>query len=413
MSVYSGAEIVNNGLVLCLDAANTKSYRNYNMVTYSQDFQNAAYIKSLVISATGLLAPDGTLTASTLTDDSDTLFKNFLRSFTVPGDDLTTYNISLYIKKTSGGTSPMTGFNVTLTGGSTPKSYFPRFNTDTGVLGGGDTNSVTSENNNYWRISFTINNNNTGNNLLSISYYPAAGPYNSSDLASTTGSQTVWGFQITRGAVLLPYKTNVNVSTETWYDLTSNACDATFFNGPSFENINNGTLYFDGVTDYVQTTKTWNDIKGANWNGHLTLEGVFKTIQSPPNSAMGYFGFQSASAYFKFMNTTNLFVDAGVTPGPTRIITPCITNFSNYFGTWVHVCGVYDGTIKTYYNGVLQSTTVEHTLADISAVKFVAGDGMGYYSLKGNIGSLKVYNRALSADEIKQNYNAYRGRYGV
>jgi hypothetical protein len=36
-----------------------------------------------------------------------------------------------------------------------------------------------------------------------------------------------------------------------------------------------------------------------------------------------------------------------------------------------------------------------------------------FINYAGDISSIKVYNRALSADEIIQNFNAHRGRYGL
>lgn len=169
---------------------------------------------------------------------------------------------------------------------------------------------------------------------------------------------------------------------------------------------------FDGINDYMITNKTWNDMKGSSWNGQITLEGVLKTVPVPTNSAMGYFGFNTPGAYFKFMNTGNLFLDAGSTV-PSRIITNCITSFSSYFGNWVHVCAVYDGTVKTYFNGVLQTTSAAFTLADLSPVQFEIGSGMGYYNFQGNIDNVKIYNRALTSSEISQNFNALRGRFGI
>jgi hypothetical protein len=202
-------------------------------------------------------------------------------------------------------------------------------------------------------------------------------------------------------------------SGNTWTDLSGNGNNGTLTNGPTFSSsLNGGSLSFDGVDDITTFSKTWNDMKGSNWNGYLTLEGVFRTTSVPTNSAMGYFGFNSANAYFKFMNTGNLFIDSGSTV-PSRIITNCITTFSNYYGTWAHVAGVYDGTVKTYYNGILMNTSGSFTLADISSLNFSVGVGMGYYNFQGNFSTVKVYNRALSAAEIQQNFNAARSRYGI
>jgi hypothetical protein len=198
----------------------------------------------------------------------------------------------------------------------------------------------------------------------------------------------------------------------TWTDSSGMNVNGTLTNGPTYNASNGGSLVFDGVDDITTFSKSWNDMKGNSWGGFLTIEGVFKTTSVPTNSAMGYFGFNSAGAYFKFMNTGNLFVDSGSTV-PSRIITNCITTFSNYYGTWVHVVGVYDGTVKTYYNGVLMNTSSPFTLADISSLNFSVGDGMGYYNFQGNISNVKVYNRALSANEIRQNFNALRGRFGI
>jgi hypothetical protein len=36
----------------------------------------------------------------------------------------------------------------------------------------------------------------------------------------------------------------------------------------------------------------------------------------------------------------------------------------------------------------------------------------GYY-LEGNLSGIKIYNRTLTVPEIKQNYNALKGRFGL
>jgi hypothetical protein len=196
-----------------------------------------------------------------------------------------------------------------------------------------------------------------------------------------------------------------------WTDLSGNGNNGTLVNGVGYSADNKGSMVFDGTNDNV-TNNTWNNMKGANWNGFITMEGIFKTNTSPTNTVMGYFGFSSSNSYFKFMNTTNLFLDCG-TVVPSRIITTCISNFSNFFGSWVHVCGVYDGTAKTYFNGILQNTSSSFILDDISSTNFSVGLGMGYFPFQGNIGNVRLYNRALTATEIAQNFNATRGRYGI
>jgi hypothetical protein len=43
----------------------------------------------------------------------------------------------------------------------------------------------------------------------------------------------------------------------------------------------------------------------------------------------------------------------------------------------------------------------------------VTGAYSGAYFAQGQIPVVKIYNRTLSASEVTQNFNAYRGRYGL
>lgn len=415
MGIAYNPGMVMDGLVLCLDAANRKSYPDYNLATYSQDFENAVYSKSTgLVTATGLLAPDGTMTATTLTDDSTSTWESFSRSFTIPNDS-STYNISIYIKKTTGGTSPMTGFNINLTGGSLVNS-FPRFNTDTGALGGSNNMVVTSENNNYWRISFTVTNNNSGNTTLAIAYYPATGFYNGIDNATATGSQTVWGFQVTRGAAVLPYDAITNQSADAWYDLSGNARDATLAGGPSFTNANQGSIVFDGTvgrrasltynsSNFVNTNFTW--IAWVLGRGSPTVNMPQIGYGSGGWPRLGFFE-SSGTWYFQQYNTSgpplNASVSCGVSSNTVWKQVCCVGNYSG-------------GQIQGYNNGTYVAAS---TFVDSSGNDSVFGIGRAgsTYTLwneafLGNISVVQIYNRALSPTEIQQNFNATRGRYGI
>ena len=69
------------------------------------------------------------------------------------------------------------------------------------------------------------------------------------------------------------------------------------------------------------------------------------------------------------------------------------------------VTGFINGTFNTSTNGLAYVSGP--SLPTISVTS--AGEG----SWNGEVGFLMIYNRALSSDEISQNFNAYRGRYGV
>jgi hypothetical protein len=69
-----------------------------------------------------------------------------------------------------------------------------------------------------------------------------------------------------------------------------------------------------------------------------------------------------------------------------------------------------------YVNGELNSsTTSAYTTYTFNTPNFLGLSSGGSYSepVNGNIALMRIYNRALSAQEIKQNYNATKKRYGL
>ena len=88
--------------------------------------------------------------------------------------------------------------------------------------------------------------------------------------------------------------------------------------------------------------------------------------------------------------------------------------------TWYHLVTKWDGSnLFGYINGILQgsvggatSTTFKPNFSISGRSTLVDFSGSAY-SFPGYISIVSVYNRALSADEITQNFNALKGRYGL
>lgn len=89
-------------------------------------------------------------------------------------------------------------------------------------------------------------------------------------------------------------------------------------------------------------------------------------------------------------------------------------------GQWAHVVGTYsssDGKTRIYVNGVLRNTSSSSTNLNYGSYAYYYQTG--YLSASGNYftGNMSVvkyyYNKALSAGEVQQNFNALRGRYGI
>jgi hypothetical protein len=81
---------------------------------------------------------------------------------------------------------------------------------------------------------------------------------------------------------------------------------------------------------------------------------------------------------------------------------------------WHHIVATFDGyNLILYRNGVavgsvVQSTGITNTTA---VVKIGVLSGTQYFN--GRISATRIYNVALTADNVKQNFNAIRGRYGI
>ena len=81
--------------------------------------------------------------------------------------------------------------------------------------------------------------------------------------------------------------------------------------------------------------------------------------------------------------------------------------------TWYHGAVTFDSVNghKMYINGVLDNTSANVTLSLASGIQIGAFSNGNLFN--GNIGSPMIYNRELSANEIQQNFNALKGRYGL
>jgi hypothetical protein len=108
-------------------------------------------------------------------------------------------------------------------------------------------------------------------------------------------------------------------------------------------------------------------------------------------------------------NGSNIFTRISLTGSYASLITT---------GSWNNLVGQYDGSNwNIYVNGNLSSQTLTNqgpvpSAAPISIGAAYISTGYARF-LNGRIAITQVYNRALSADEVLQNYNATKGRFGL
>ena len=98
----------------------------------------------------------------------------------------------------------------------------------------------------------------------------------------------------------------------------------------------------------------------------------------------------------------------------TQPYTTILSNTVLTTGQWYHFVGTFDGASTTtlYINGtqdVQQTNMSNQPTTNSSAIRL--GEYAGF--MDGRIGEARIYNRALTATEVSQNFNATRSKYGV
>ena len=198
----------------------------------------------------------------------------------------------------------------------------------------------------------------------------------------------------------------------TWYDV-GGTNNGTLTNGPSFSTNGGGSILFDGTNDYVQTLNNVN-ITGSSPRTLCTwakptqvLDGRFYSI-----SRIGTASDTKLFEILLYRTSTTYRVFGHFWGGGQAIAfdaTETVLNVYSYYAL------IYDSTtVYIYLNGNLLGQSSNFNL-NTGSGKLVLGLPAFYahYDFKGNISNTQIYNRALSADEVLQNYNATKGRFGL
>ena len=191
----------------------------------------------------------------------------------------------------------------------------------------------------------------------------------------------------------------------TWTDLSSNNNTGTLTNTPTYSSANNGSIVFDGVNEYVQTSYNTqlNDFTICSWfKSTAVAAGYFRIADKKYDT--GFF--------FGSNNSTTLWGGGVKTSSGFNTIT-----LSN--NAWHFLAMVRTGTSLTVYGDGISNTNttvcgsgaIDSTILSIGAT---INDGAGQRDwFTGSIAQVSIYSRALTAAEVQQNFNAQRGRYGI
>ena len=210
-------------------------------------------------------------------------------------------------------------------------------------------------------------------------------------------------------------------SGNTWYDLSGNSNTGTLTNGPTFDSGNQGSIVFDGIDDYVNGPAT-NSVIGDN-RASITLSAWVKITGT---GAAYLFNCKRTSSQSTLVGLTANYNASGA--GSPGFLGALVRTYDDSVHKWYAYDGNYDndgiwhnvvftatGTTNTLYiDGISRSTddlgmqTVSGNTGTITVGSFGSSSWTN-----GNIACVKLYTRDLSADEVLQNYNATKGRFGL
>jgi hypothetical protein len=216
---------------------------------------------------------------------------------------------------------------------------------------------------------------------------------------------------VTDGLVLMVDANNLvsyPKSGTTAYPLTS-SINGTLINGTSFNSSYGGYWAFDGVDDYI----SWGDnfdltstsISGFVWGWANSLNYYLPWIDKL--SSNGNYRFHADSIgrlIFGIRNTANAYEEM-----QTGVLVS--TN------TWYHLGFTFNNSTregKIYVNGQVQlSYTFTIDRGDTTTNLQTGYQANNGGTLNGRIASLSLYNKTLTSDEVQQNFQAQRSRFGL
>ena len=209
----------------------------------------------------------------------------------------------------------------------------------------------------------------------------------------------------------------------TWSDLVGEN-DGTLTNGPTFDSANGGSIVFDKINDFVRVPDSAALQFGT---GSFTASAWIYPVSAVDGRIINTRGRGLGGYYSGYQFRTG---ESGSNWGFSGCaIDDASGSIKSYTGSyvypknsWYYVNMVYNtqNDLKLYVNGSLDGTLTVGAYGSISnslptaigtSVAFNGVEGTYGQYFGGNISNVSLHNRALSAAEITQNYNALKNRF--
>jgi len=204
----------------------------------------------------------------------------------------------------------------------------------------------------------------------------------------------------------------------TWNDLSGNGNNGTLVNGPTFNSENNGSIMFDGVDDTCRLPVNFFTLNSPQ-QGTVNLTVKIPPLNTLTSTVLFQDGGTTAQLIYFYRNSSFavnqyawLIYFNNTTGG-----TGAVLHYIPYIpGEWYTTTLTFntEGQTSVYVNGILRNTTNVTNFTSWrrnggNIPSFTGGSGAGI----GNVSIFSYYNRALTAEEIQQNYNATKSRFNL
>ena len=226
------------------------------------------------------------------------------------------------------------------------------------------------------------------------------------------------------GNYAVPVASGTRSATDACKDLSKSGNDGTFVNDVKTgvdhardENVifpvENCYLDFDGTDDKADCGSITPD------TGDFTIEFIFQLTGNGGRG--GLFERKASSPYNGFSLGQGGSANWAFTVSGTSSFSNNLQSTWTYptLNVWYHDVAVYSGgnTITIYRNGSFVASTTGTSQGNLSTqgarTNFLIANRDNLTSLPCKVGVVRVYNKALSAAEIKSNFNQLRGRFGL
>lgn len=405
MSVFASNSSVTNGLIFCIDTKNVKSYRgipltnkltgitSWNGTVNTTNYKISDKLEDMYIP--GL---DKTVTARSVSIYNNDPANNCCPSLLQYGYPAATnfigntvYTYAILYRVISGYTTANYMYHYEYNGGS--------FLTEYGVH---DDSKRIALGDNWYYAWNNLTTQPTANTINFGSWYYQYNVYDKFSVAAVNFFQGNYVPPVEQMLAINESRTVTNGLIDLTYnstlDLTNAAYDA------------NGNITFNGGNYIVAP-------ENAVFNTQTpTVEVWIKTNSTTQN---GFFFEKGTvnSQYSLFQEGTNIVWRQRLSIGLTSMYATTATYIST--SKWAHIVGTFtSGDRRLYINGALVASDTESGTIDTNPNGISIGayggynGGRGFY-YSGQIGMVKVYNRALSGTEVLQNYDATKSRFNL